>query len=103
MSAMEAAVLIALAMLPFHVLLQWQLSRLTDPGVIRREGVVILKEEILEAHSEPIANYFGHEIWGTVTFMGMVYRFDRVAGSRYRAHVRERELYLDPGLVYVTD
>lgn len=38
---------------------------------------------------------------GSVLFMGMRYRFDRVAEPSYR--VRSRELLLPPGLVYVTD
>jgi hypothetical protein len=33
----------------------------------------------------------------------MRYRFDRVIDSGRRDHIGSRELYLDPGLVYVTD
>lgn len=34
---------------------------------------------------------------------GMVYRFDRVEPPGYCDRVGPRELYLEPGLVYVTD
>jgi hypothetical protein len=54
-------------------------------------------------HSEPIGRYEDHEIWGSVTFMGMRYRFDHIAGASERERISARELYLPPGLVYVTD
>ena len=40
---------------------------------------------------------------GSVTFKGMVYRFDRVVPERERERISARELWLAPGLVYVTD
>ena len=39
----------------------------------------------------------------TVTFMGLLYRFDHIADARRRELTATRELYLDPGLIYVTD
>ena len=44
----------------------------------------------------------GRPIWASVTFMGMQYRFGHVAGSRSRERTGPGELFLDPGLVYVT-
>jgi hypothetical protein len=35
--------------------------------------------------------------------MGMEYRFHRVQDRRKREDLAPRELYLEPGLVYVTD
>jgi hypothetical protein len=45
----------------------------------------------------------GHPIWGSVRFMGMEYRFDHVLDRKARERLAPRELFLEPGLVYVTD
>jgi hypothetical protein len=100
---LESALLILALFLPFHLLVLRQLRLLTDPAYIRRKGVVIVAEKVLEAHSAPIGCYMGHPIWATVTFMGMQYRFDHVVPRRKRNRIEARELYLDPGLVYLTD
>jgi hypothetical protein len=50
-----------------------------------------------------IGEYRGREIYAWVVFMGMRYRFDRVAQRAYRDWVAEGELFLEPGLIYVTD
>jgi hypothetical protein len=102
MNALEAAVLIALLVLPFHWLVRRELDKLDDPGYLRRHGVVIVSAGALEAHSEAIGLYQDREIWGSVTFMGMLYRFDRIVPERQRERISARELYLAPGLVYVT-
>jgi hypothetical protein len=39
---------------------------------------VIVSERVLQAHSEPIGEYMGHPIWGSVRFMGMEYRFEKL-------------------------
>jgi len=48
----------------------------------------------------------GHPIWGSVRFMGMEYRFDHIVDTRLSRRARERleprELFLEPGLAYVT-
>lgn len=103
MNALEAVLLSVVLFLPVLGVVGWGMARQSDPRVIRAQGVVIVREEALESHAEVIGNYSGHEIWASVTFRGMVYRFDRVTGPRYRTHVHARELYLDPGLVYVTE
>lgn len=103
MSPIEAALLVVIVALPFHIAVLVALSRLDDPTYIRRKGVVIVKESALTAHSGSVGLYQGHEIWETVTFKGMTYRFSRVARPGYRQRIHERELYLDPGLVYLTD
>ena len=101
MSPIEAALFVALFILPFHFAVQYQLARLEDPAYIRREGVVIVRESALMDHAGCLGEYKGHEIWATVTFMEMTYHFSRIAKPSYR--VRPRELYLEPGLVYLTD
>ena len=101
MSPIEAALLVAALALPFHVAVQWQLALLSSPRYLRKHGVVICKEDIVEYGTEVIGSYRGREIHESLLFMGMRYRFDRVATPNYG--VRPRELLLAPGLVYVTD
>jgi 2-keto-3-deoxy-6-phosphogluconate aldolase len=45
----------------------------------------------------------GMAIWGSVRFMDMEYRFDHVLDRKARERLAPRELFLEPGLVYVTD
>lgn len=103
MSPIEAALLVALMVLPFHLFIQYYLSRLENPRHIRASGVVVEAECAFARHGELIGEYCGHAIYADVEFMGMVYRFDRIAPRSYRHNVVARELYLDPGLVYITD
>jgi len=102
-NALEAGVLVALLALGIRWLVQRELDKLEDPRYLHDHGVVIVVPSALEAHSDPIGRYMGNEIWGSVTFMGMLYRFDHVARARERERLSARELYLPPGLVYVTD
>jgi hypothetical protein len=102
-NALEAALLVAVLTLVFHLLLQRELGRLSDPRHVCKRGVVIEREELLEGRSEVIGEYRGREIYAWVVFMGMRYRFDRVAQRAYRDWVAEGELFLEPGLIYVTD
>jgi hypothetical protein len=102
MSPLDAAILILILMLPLHCLVLRYLEQLADPAYVREHGVVIVRESALQARSEPIGEYKGHPIWGTVTFKGMVYRFHHIAqGHKHR--IAPRELLLEPHLVYVTD
>ena len=101
MSPLEAVALIGLMLLPLHCLVHWQLSKLEDPAYLRANGIVVVRPSALEAHTAPVGEYAGCAIWGSVTFMGMVYRFDRVARPREKEKIGPGELYLDPGLVYV--
>ena len=103
MSPLDSGVLIALLAAGFHWLVRRELNKLDDPGYLRRNGVVIVAPAALEAHSAPIGRYRDSEIWGSVTFKGMLYRFDHVARAQERERLNARELYLEPGLVYVTD
>ena len=103
MNPLEAAVLIAVISLPAWWLVQRELDKLDDPAYLRDHGVVIVAETALQAHSAPIGTYLGHPIWGSLTFKGMRYRFDRVISRKKKEQIGKGELYLDPGLVYVTD
>jgi len=102
-SPLDAALLALILALPLFWLVFRELDRLDDPAYLREQGVVIVLDRVLEAHSAPIGRYLDREIWGSVTFMGMRYRFDRIVPPRERERISERELYLPPGLVYVTD
>ena len=97
-----AALAIALAS-PFIWMVRRHLRQMEDPGYLRAHGVIIVADRILQGRSPPIGHYMGRPIWGSVTFMGMQYRFDRVIDAGKREGIKAGELYLDPGLVYVTD
>jgi hypothetical protein len=105
--AIEAALVFAFLALPLHWLVLRELAKDSDPQYLREHGVVIVSETALQGHSAPIGEYRGRPIWGSVRFMGMDYRFDHVVDTRISRHTREsigpRELFLDPGLVYITD
>lgn len=103
MNPIEASLLVAALAAPLLMLVQWQLVRQYDPRYLRERGVTIRREEVLESHGEPVGRFAGREIWASVTFMGMLYRFDRIERPAYRTEVRARELFLEPGLVYLTE
>ena len=100
--ALEAAVVVLLLALPIYFIVRWELERLQHPSYLREHGVVIVSEEVLQGHSESIGEYRGHPVWGRVRFQDMEYRFDRVVERRKREQIGPRELFLEPGLVYVT-
>lgn len=101
MSPLEAALLVVILVLPFHLLIQWQLGLQSDPRYLRKHGVVICREEILERTGETVGHYRGRDIPAVVVFMGMHYRFAGVVQPAYQ--VKSRELVLAPGLLYITD
>jgi hypothetical protein len=100
---LEAAALIIALFLPLAWLVRRELAKLENPDYLRAHGVVIVLEEVLNKHSAPIGRYMERPIWGSVTFLGMVYRFDRVAGPREKEKIGRGELYLEPGIIYITD
>lgn len=99
MNPLEAAALIGALTIPFHLLLREQLRRLDRHA--RRFGVVVDRDEALEARGEVIGSFCGRDIYAWVRYLGMTYRFD-CAVQKPRGP-RERELFLAPGLVYVAD
>ena len=100
---MEALVVVLLVALPWWWLVRRELAKLTDARYLRAHGVVIVSERVLQARSAPIGEYMGRPIWGSVRFMGMEYRFDHVLDRKARERLEPRELFIEPGLVYVTD
>ena len=93
----------ALLALPFHLVVLRYIAVHTDPALLRKQGVVIVHDRVLEERSAPIGEYMGSPIWGSVTFRGLVYRFDRIVRRRDRNLTGPGELYLDPGFVYHTE
>ena len=102
MSPIEGALLAVVLASPFVWLVRRHFMQLDDPNYLRTQGVIIVVDRVLDARSAPIGDYQGCPVWGTVTFKGMVYRFDHVIDPRKRESIKAGELYLDPGLVYVT-
>jgi hypothetical protein len=100
---METALVVLSLALPIYLVVRWELERLEHPAYLRSHGVVILSEEVLQGHSAPIGEYRGHPIWASVRFKGMDYRFARIVDGRERERIGPRELFVDPGLVYVTE
>jgi hypothetical protein len=101
MTPLEAVALVGALVIPLHWLVWRELDRLADPQYLRDHGVVIVRETALQACSDPVGSYRGRTIWGTVTFMGMPYRFDHITQPRDRERIGPGQLYLEPGLVYV--
>ena len=101
MTPLEAVLVPVALALPMLWLMRSELDRLSDPRYLSRHGVVIVAESALESRSEPIGRYMGRDVWGTVTFMGTAYRFDRVTQPERREAIGPGELYLEPGLIYV--
>lgn len=102
-SPLEAALAVAALAAPFYALVCWQLERLSDPAYLRANGVAVAHSSVIQRRGTVIGRYRSSEIYPELVFMGMVYRFDRIEPPGYRDLVGPRELYLEPGLVYVTD
>ncbi|HWA39705.1 MAG TPA: hypothetical protein VG873_17760 [Burkholderiales bacterium] len=103
MTPIESALLILVMALPAFWWMQRQVAQLSDPEYLRRHGVVIVLEKAIEGRSPPIGEYLGHPIWETVTFKGILYRFDHILESRKRERLEPGELFIEPGLVYVAE
>ena len=101
--ALEAAIIVLLLALPIYLIVRWELARLEHPSYLRQHGVVIVSENALQWHSAPIGEYRGHPVWASVRFKDMEYRFDHVVEHARREQIGPRELFLEPGLVYITN
>ena len=101
MTPLEAVLVPVALALPFLWMVRLELDRLADPGYLRRHGIVIVAERALDGCADPVGTYMGSTVWGTVTFRGIVYRFDYVTQPHQRETIGPGRLYLEPGLVYV--
>lgn len=102
MGPIEAALVVAALLLPGHLLIHWQAARACDLRDARGCGIVIRREEILERRAPVLGQYRGQSVHASVVFLGLEYRFDRVVMPAYRERVGGRELFVEPGLLYVT-
>lgn len=89
-------------LLPLHMLMTYQFHLWQRERSARRHGIVIHRFEALDDASEVIGSYCGTEIHRTVTFDGMRYEFFGVVPENDRRALHRDELYLDPGLLYVS-
>jgi hypothetical protein len=101
MTPIDAAILVLILALPLHWLVLRHFDQISEPAYLRSHGVVVIFERALQAQSEPIGEYMGRPIWGSVTFKGIHYRYDHVLDPRCRERIAPGELFLEPGLVYV--
>jgi hypothetical protein len=98
-----SCVLVVLAVaLPLHWAVMRELKRCQRPEYFRRYGVIVKRPEALDAAAEVIGTYGGAAIRRSVTLKGMVYEFAGVVPPRYQRRTDENELYIEPGLLYVT-
>lgn len=103
MEAFELTAIVVAIALPLHLAVRWHLDRFGDARYVRSMGAALSSEEELEARSEAIGSYAGRPIYAWIQFMGMRYRFAGIARASYCDRVGERELFMAPGLLYITD
>jgi hypothetical protein len=102
MLVLSCVVIMLAIALPLHWAVLYQLERWESPDYFRRYGVVIRHPDGLDAAAEAIGSYCGAVVHRTVTFKGMVYEFAGVVPPRYQRRIDANELYIEPGLLYVT-
>lgn len=95
-------VLTAILIAPVHLAIEREVSRIVRAEDDRNRRVVREPAQKCDALGPVIGFYNGATIYENVTYEGMVYAFDRLAPPRYDRMLEANELYLDPGLVYVT-
>ncbi|HEX9178965.1 MAG TPA: hypothetical protein VF859_01105 [Burkholderiales bacterium] len=93
---------VAAAVLPPYLIMKAEWRKLRDGEYLRETGVFIRKLAALDAVAEVIGRYNGADIYRYVVFKGMRYEFDHIVPTHLPREVHERELFLEPGVVYVT-
>jgi hypothetical protein len=83
----------------WRLITEWR--EISDGSYWHKVGIVVRSMTALDSVAEVIGRYRDADIYGSVVFKGIRYDFDRVAVPAYKAVMRRRELYLEPGLVYV--
>ncbi len=96
-----AALIVAICYLPIFVLLRRHLARLDDPANFLLYGVILRRWEALDSVAEIIGRYRGSDIYRYVTFKGMRYDFERVVPAPRLFEIGPKQLFLEPGIVYV--
>jgi hypothetical protein len=96
-------VLLAATLVPaIYLLVEMERGRVSDPEHVRRFGAAVARDA-LEQEPGVIGSYDGAEIHGYVRYLGMRYRYEGVVPTHYRSSVQAGELFVEPGLLYVTD
>jgi hypothetical protein len=98
---LTAALIVALGYLPILLLLRRHLALLRDPSNLLRHGVVVRRFDALDDVAEIIGRYRDSNIYRYVTFKGMRYDFERVVPTPLLFRVGPKELFVEPGIVYV--
>lgn len=76
--------------------------RLANPQAFADLGAAVGREAVLA--SDEIVGYLnGCAIPAAVRYLGVRYRFDRVAPPAYRYAVQPGELFVEPGLLYIRE
>ncbi len=88
--------------LPIVWMMRLETRRQSDPRYLRNQGIVIVRASALDEVADVIGHYDGCDIYRYVVFRGMRYDFSRIVPRACKDAVGPRELYLEPGLVYVT-
>jgi hypothetical protein len=96
-----AVMIVAVAYLPILLLLRKHLALLEDPANFLRHGVVLRRPDALDGVAEIIGRYRDSNIYRYVTFKGMRYDFERVVPTPRLFQVGPKELFVEPGIVYV--
>ncbi|MBL8529931.1 MAG: hypothetical protein JNL68_19820 [Burkholderiales bacterium] len=96
-----AALIVAVAYLPILLMLRKHLALLDDPANLLRHGVIVRRCDALDSVAEIIGRYRGSDIYRYVTFKGMRYDFERVVPAPRLFQVGPKELFVEPGIVYV--
>lgn len=104
MTVLDAALFAAILALPLYLLSQFERTRLSNPRYVRSMGAVVQRHQLhVDGTGEVLGYYDGGKIYAAVEYMGMHYRFERIVPPSYQYRVGPRELYVVPGLLYVTD
>jgi hypothetical protein len=97
------ALVVAATVVPAYLIFNAELRKLRDPTYLREAGVFIRTLNALDAVAEVIGRYNGADIYRYVVFKGMRYEYDHIVPSGLPRQVRENELFIEPGVIYVTD
>jgi hypothetical protein len=85
------------------IFLVWRhLRLLRDPSNLLRYGVIVRRFEALDNVAETIGRYRDSDIYRYVTFKGMRYEFERVVPLPRLFQIGPNELFVEPGIVYLT-
>jgi hypothetical protein len=101
-SLLLATCIVGFGFAPAILLLRRHLRLLHDPSYLLRYGVIVRRFEALDNVAEIIGRYRDSNIYRYVTFKGMRYDFERVVPIPRFFQIGPNELFVEPGIVYVT-